>query len=133
MLLALSSSAAPAAVDTAPPAPKEVLGFTVGSDGHLAPYDTVVAYLRQVAVASPRVSVETAGLSTLGREMVVVVVSSADNMRHLDRYREIARRLAHPAGLKPEKAAALAAQGKVIALVTGTIHATEVGSTQMFR
>ncbi|MCZ6832149.1 MAG: M14 family metallopeptidase [Acidobacteria bacterium] len=132
MVLALSSSAAPAAVDTAPPAPEEVLGFTVGSDGHLAPYDTVVAYLRQVAVASPRVSVETAGLSTLGREMVVVVVSSADNMRHLDRYREIARRLAHPADLKPEKAAALAAQGKVIVLITGTIHSTEVGSTQMF-
>ncbi|TDI35514.1 MAG: hypothetical protein E2P03_00455 [Acidobacteria bacterium] len=132
MLLALFPSPVPAAGKAVPPAPAEVLGFAVGSDGHLAPYDTVVAYLRQVAATSPRVSVETAGLSSQGREMVVVAVSSADNIRHLDRYREIARRLAHPADLDPEKAAALVRQGKVLVLITGTIHATEVGSTQMF-
>ncbi|HZF07482.1 MAG TPA: M14 family metallopeptidase [Thermoanaerobaculia bacterium] len=131
LLLVLLPAAAGAAGTAAVPTPEAFLGHKVGEDRFLAPYSKVLAYLRAVAAASDRVTIETAGTSTQGNEMVVAVLTSAENQKHLDRYREIARRLAHPDGLSPEAAKALAAEGKTIALVTCSIHSIEVGSTQM--
>jgi hypothetical protein len=111
--------------------PEAFLGHRVGADRKLAPWPRVVEYLRLVDAASDRVSIETAGRSTQGNEMLVVVLTSEENQKNLDRYREISRRLAHPEGLSAEEARRLAAEGKTIALVTCTIHSTEVGSTQM--
>jgi hypothetical protein len=111
--------------------PEAFLGHKVGADRKLAPWPRVVEYLRLVDAASDRVSIESAGRSTQGNDMPVVVLTSEENQKNLDRYREIARRLAHPEGLPAEEARRLAAEGKTIALVTCTIHSTEVGSTQM--
>ena len=113
------------------PSPESVLGRPVGADRFLAPYPDVLAYLRAVAAASQRVSIETVGRSTLDNEMVVVVLTSEANQERLANYRDIARRLAHPDALAPAEAAKLIDEGKVIALITCTIHSTEVGSTQM--
>ncbi len=113
------------------PSPKAFLGHEVGADRKLAPWPKVIEYLRAVDAASDRVSIESAGTSTLGNDMPVVVLTSAENQKHLDRYREISRRLAFPEGLSEAEAKALIAEGKTIALVTCTIHSTEVGSTQM--
>jgi hypothetical protein len=113
------------------PTPESFLGHPVGADRKLAPWPKVVEYLRLVDAASDRVSIESAGRSTRGNEMLVVVLSSEENQKSLDRYREISRRLANPEGLSEEEARRLAAEGKTIALVTCTIHSDEVGSTQM--
>jgi hypothetical protein len=114
-----------------PPTPEEFLGHPVGADHKLAPWPRVVEYLRQVDAASDRVAMESAGVSTLGNEMPLVVLSSAANLERRDHWREIARRLANPDELTPELADELIAEGKAIVLVTCTIHSTEVGSTQM--
>ncbi len=119
------------ALGAEPPTPEEFLGHPVGADRKLAPYAQVLDYLRQVAAASDRVSIEPAGTSTLGNEIVTVVLTSAANQGNLDRYREIARRLANPDRLTAGEARDLIAEGKAIALVTCTIHSTEVGATQM--
>jgi hypothetical protein len=113
------------------PTPESFLGHRVGEDRKLAPWTKVVEYLRLVDAASDRVSIESAGTSTLGNDMPVVIMTSEANQRNLDRYREIARRLAHPEGLSGDEAQALIAEGKTIALVTCSIHSDEVGSTQM--
>jgi Zinc carboxypeptidase len=113
------------------PAPETFLGHRVGEDRKLAPWPRVVEYLRLVDAASDRVSLESAGPSTQGNDMLVVVLTSEENQKNLDRYREISRRLANPEGLSDEEARRLAAEGKTIALVTCTIHSDEVGSTQM--
>jgi len=113
------------------PDPETFLGHPVGADRKLARYDKVLDYLRQVDVASDRVSIETMGTSTLDNEMVAVVLTSSANQGRLDEYREIARKLANADQLGPGEAEALAASGKAIVLVTCTIHSTEVGSTQM--
>jgi hypothetical protein len=111
--------------------PESFLGHKVGEDRKLAPWPRVVEYLRLVDAASDRVSIESAGKSTLGNDMPVVVLTSAANQANLERYREIARQLAQPDNLSAEQARALAAEGKTIALVTCSIHSNEVGSTQM--
>ncbi len=113
------------------PSPEAFLGHRVGEDKKLAPWPKVIEYLRAVDAASDRVSIESAGTSTLGNDIPVVVLTSEENQKKLDRYREIARRLAFPDGLSEAEAKALIAEGKTIALVTCTIHSTEVGSTQM--
>jgi Zinc carboxypeptidase len=148
--LAVPAAAQAAPVDApvaAPPAapggitsPEAFLGHRVGADRKLAPWSKVVEYFRLLDAASERVRLESAGTSTSGEEMLVAVLTSERNQGNLERYREIARTLARPdlpsdlnpaGGLSPEQARALIAEGKVIALVTCSIHATEVGSTQM--
>ena len=119
------------AVFAVPPTPEEFLGFSVGTDRKLASYAQVLSYLRQVAAASDRVSIDELGESTLGNEMVAVVLTSAANQLNLDRYRDIAGQLANADQLSSDEAALLIDEGKAIALVTCTIHSTEVGSTQM--
>lgn len=113
------------------PTPESFLGHKVGEDRKLAPWPRVVEYLRLVDAASDRLSIESAGKSTLGNDMPVVVLTSAANQANLEHYRQIARRLADPGGLTEEQARGLVAEGKTIALVTCSIHSTEVGSTQM--
>ncbi|HEY7215118.1 MAG TPA: M14 family metallopeptidase [Thermoanaerobaculia bacterium] len=133
-VLAFSLAFLPLALPAAaaePPSPESFLGHRVGADRKLAPWPKVVEYLRLLDAASDRISIESAGQSTQGNDMPVVVMTSEENQKHLDRYREIARRLANPDGLSEDEARALAAEGKTIALVTCSIHSTEVGSTQM--
>ncbi|MFQ5663168.1 MAG: M14 metallopeptidase family protein [Terriglobia bacterium] len=113
------------------PSPEKFFGRPLGTDRCLAPYPTIVEYFDALAAASERVRVERAGTSTRGNEMLVVVLTSEANQQRLARYRAIARQLANPDSLSPEEARALIAEGKTIVLVTGTIHSTEVGSTQM--
>src|SRR5829696_1019038 len=108
LFLALPIHAAADAV----PSPESFLGHRVGEDRKLAPWPKVVEYLRLVDAASDRVSIESAGTSTLGNDMPVVILTSEANQRNLDRYREIARRLADPGGLSEDEARALVAEGK---------------------
>ncbi len=128
-LLALVAS--PALASEEIPSPEDVFGHPVGADHKLVPYRQVLEYLRTVDKASDRVSIETAGTSTLGEEMPIVVLTSAENQQGLERFREIARRLATADHLTEDAARELVAEGKAVALVTCTIHSTEVGSTQM--
>ncbi len=113
------------------PAPEAHLGFEVGADRRLAGYDTVLEYLRRVADASDRVSVEVIGRSVLDNEMVAVILTSSTNQAELADYRATASRLAAADRLSADEAAELVDSGKAIVLVTCTIHSTEVGSTQM--
>jgi len=113
------------------PTPEEFFGRALGEDRFLAPYPKIIDYFRALAAASPRISLEVAGKSTLDNEMVVVVITSEQNQQQLERDRDIARRLADPAGLSEPEAQQLMAQGKAIVLVTCSIHSTEVASTQM--
>jgi Zinc carboxypeptidase len=113
------------------PTPEAFLGTKPGTDRYLAPWPQVVAYLQAVDAASGRVAIESAGTSTLGHDLPVVIVTAEKNHPHLERYRQIARRLAQPDGLTAAATEELVAEGKAIVLVTCSIHSTEVGSTQM--
>jgi hypothetical protein len=127
-ILVLGSSVS---AQTTIPAPREHFGHQIGADRTLIPYPEVLEYLEMIAAASDRVSIEEAGRSTLDNPMQVVVLTSPANQAKLDRLREVAELLAKPGELTPEQSAALVEEGKVIALVTCSIHSTEVGSTQM--
>ena len=121
----------PAPAVAGPPTPEAFLGFPVGADRRLADYGQIVRYLQALDRASDRVALDTLGPTTLGRPMVMAVISSAANLRERDHWREVARRLADPRDLAPGQADSLVAEGKVVLLVTCSIHSTEIGASQM--
>ncbi len=112
------------------PAPGSVLGFEPGADYKLANYEQVVAYFQRVAEATDRVRLVQAGRSAQGRPYYFALVSSAENLKKIDRYREIAQRLAHPSELSAEEARALVREGKAFVHIDGGLHSTEVAAHQ---
>ncbi|HEY7289721.1 MAG TPA: M14 metallopeptidase family protein [Vicinamibacterales bacterium] len=110
--------------------PDSVFGFAPGADYKLATYDQSLAYFQKVAAASRYVRLMDAGPTTEGRRMVFALVSSPENLSRVDRYREIARRLAHPQGLSEAEARRLAREGKAFVHIDGGLHATEVAGPQ---
>jgi len=62
----------------------------------------------------------------------MAVITSPENGRALDRFKEIARRLARARNLTDAEARALAAEGKAVVWIDGGLHASEVlGSQQL--
>jgi Zinc carboxypeptidase len=120
--------AAPVALTAAArvPTPESVLGFRPGADYKLATYDQSLDYFKKVAGASKYVKLVEAGKTSQGRPMYFALVSSPDNLGKLDKYREIARRLAHPQGLTDVEAKKLARDGKAFVHIDGGLHSTEV-------
>jgi hypothetical protein len=56
--------------------------------------------------------VEEIGRSTLGKPMILAMISSEANLQNRERYREIARRLALARGVSEPDARALAQEGQ---------------------
>jgi hypothetical protein len=122
LLLIVSASLAANGI----PTPESVFGFKPGADYKLATYDQSLDYFRKVAAAARHVRLVQAGTTTQGRPMYFALVSSPDNLGRLDRYREIARRLAHPQGLTDAEARRLAREGRAFVHIDGGLHSTEV-------
>ncbi|HEV8613145.1 MAG TPA: hypothetical protein VGQ73_06520, partial [Gemmatimonadales bacterium] len=81
------------------PTPKDVLGYFIGAPKTLTYYADLLKYYRALAAATPRVQVETIGRSDEGRELVVVWVSSEENLKNLAQNRANLAKLADPRGL----------------------------------
>jgi Zinc carboxypeptidase len=113
------------------PSPEKVLGHLAGAPDELSRTAQIYAYFRRLAQATDRVKVETIGTSEEGREILLVQVSNAENLKNLDRYKDLSAQLADPRRTTREAARALAAQGKVFYYLTGAIHSPETGSPEM--
>ncbi len=111
--------------------PEEFLGHRVGADRKLADYNQIQAYFQKLDEESVNIKVLTIGESTLGKPMVMAVITAEENMEKLDIYREITKRLRDARNLTPDEADRLAEEGKVIVFITCNLHATEIGSSQM--
>ena len=72
--------------DSAIPTPEEVLGFQIG-EWHLS-HDQLVFYLRTLAAASDRVSIEETGRTYEDRPLLLLHITSARNQRNLENIRE---------------------------------------------
>src|SRR5262245_906492 len=114
------------------PTPKDVLGYHIGAPAKLTYYADLLKYYRALAAAAPgRVKVETIGKSDEDRELVVVWVSSDENMRDLDKNRGNLARLADPRGLTADEARALIVSTKPHYHLMGGLHSGETGPSEM--
>jgi zinc carboxypeptidase len=113
------------------PTPLKFNGYIAGAEGHLTYAEDVYRYMRALAAATPRVKVFSIGKSEEGREMVLVAVSSEQNLAKLDRYKEITRKLSDPRGTGDDEARKLIAEGVPMYYATGAMHSPETGSPEM--
>ncbi|HKI01199.1 MAG TPA: M14 family zinc carboxypeptidase [Thermoanaerobaculia bacterium] len=113
------------------PSPTKALGHLAGAPDELSRVADVHGYFRRLDEASDRVRVQVIGTSEEGREILLAMVSDAENLADLDRYKDIAARLADPRRTPREEARGLAAEGKVFYWLTGGLHSIETGSPEM--
>ncbi len=111
--------------------PEEFLGHRVGADRKLADYGQIQDYFTKLDSESNKMNVLTIGKSTLGKPMILAVISSEENMANLEKYTDITKKLRNARGLTPADAKELARQGKAILLITCSLHATEIAASQM--
>ena len=111
------------------PTPKEHFGFAIGDNYQLATYTQTEAYFKKLAAASDRVKLVNIGKTEEGRDQYMLIVSSPENIKNLDRYKEISQKLACAENLTDKQAHALAAEGKAVVWIDGGLHATEIVGT----
>ena len=68
------------------PTPKEVIGHEVG-EWHVT-HDKLVAYMRALAKASDRISIEDRGKTYEGRPLLLLTITTPENHSRLDQIRE---------------------------------------------
>ena len=127
-LLTLATLATPATAQLT--TPEEQFGYRIGTDYQLVNYQGLTDYWQLLAEQSDRMTLESIGKTSEGRDQWMATITSPANRPDLDRYKEIARRLAHAEGLTEDEARALAAEGKAVIWIDGGLHATEVLGAQ---
>ncbi|WP_458862162.1 M14 family metallopeptidase [Acidaminobacterium chupaoyuni] len=111
--------------------PKEFFGFELGSDYKIARWDKIVEYYKLLDSQSDRISVTEMGPSTEGNPFLKVVITSEDNFKHLEEIRQNNAKIADPRGLSKEEIQKLVENGKAVSVHSMSLHATEIGGTQM--
>lgn len=112
------------------PHPRETFGHEVGADYKLADYDQMLEYYDKLAASTDRVQMIEIGKSVMGRSMKLVFISSEENMKKLEQWREISEKLSR-AEITEAEAKKLSKDGKAIVWFDGGMHATERAHAQM--
>lgn len=108
------------------PNPKEHFGFNIGDNYMLANYSQTEAYFKKLDAASDRAKLMSIGKTEEGREQFMMIVTSPENHKNIEKYKEIAQKMARAEDMSDADAKALAAQGKAVVWIDGGLHATEV-------
>ncbi|GAF97447.1 unnamed protein product, partial [marine sediment metagenome] len=62
---------------------------------------------------------------------LLVIISSPENLANLDRLREVNARISNPRGIPENEIKKLVREGKAVICQSMSLHATEIGGTQM--
>jgi zinc carboxypeptidase len=112
--------------------PEQFFGFRMGTDNKLARWDKIVDYMKQVSGASDRVRFRELGKSTNDNPFIALEISSPDTLKNLDKYKQMQRKLYFQGGAPTDaERDEIFRLGKAVVVVTTTIHATEIGASQM--
>jgi hypothetical protein len=124
--LVLALSAGQAQTQTSVTAPKQHFGFNIGDDYQLATYTQLIPYWQKLDKESDRMTLVEIGKTAEGRPHLMAIITSPENHKNLQKYKDISRRLALAEGVTEEQARALARDGKAVVWIDGGLHATEV-------
>ena len=111
--------------------PDEFFGHQLGADGKIARWDKLVDYFIRLQKESNRIKVVNMGPSTEGHPFLMVLITSEANMKDLNRIQDIDVTLTNPGELTEEEARPLVEEGKAVVIQSMSLHATEIGGTQM--
>ena len=110
--------------------PKEEFGHNFGDDYFLANYQQLSTYWKKLDEQSDRMVLREIGKTAEGRPHYMAIVTSPENHRDLERYRQISMRLGLAQGLTDDAARQLAREGKAVIWIDGGLHASEVLGAQ---
>ena len=111
--------------------PEEFFGFQMGSDRKMARWDKIVEYYTLLEQESSDIKVINMGPSTMGHPFLLVIISSADNLANLERLQEVNAKLSDPRGIAESEIKKLVGEGKAVMCQSMSLHATEIGGTQL--
>ncbi|MDQ6785299.1 MAG: M14 family metallopeptidase [Acidobacteriota bacterium] len=117
------------------PSPQTVLGFEPTTDKTIADWSQITNYFQKLDAASNRVKVEEIGKTTLGKPLIVAFISAPENIKNLEKYKQINQKLADPRKIIDQgdidEVADLIKKGKTIVSISCSIHSTEIVASQM--
>ena len=114
------------------PSPDKILGYAVGTPGHLTYTKDLYRYYRELEKTTPRVKVFTAPeRSEEGKEQLLIAVGDEATLAKLDHYKDITAKLADPRKVTDTEAEQLIGEGKAFYWASGSIHSPETGSPEM--
>lgn len=111
--------------------PEAFFGFQLGSDRKIARWDKIVQYFELLQKESPRIKVINMGPTTMGNPFLLVIISSPENLTNLEKYKETNQKITDPRRVPENQIPGLISQGKVIICQSMSLHADEIGGTQM--
>jgi hypothetical protein len=112
--------------------PEKFFGFRLGSDRNIAGWDRIVEYYRLIEKeAGGTIKVVDMGPSTMGNPFLLVVISSRDNISRLEHLRQVNAAISDPRGRAEQEIRKLVAEGRAVVCQTMSLHASEIGGTQM--
>ena len=111
--------------------PDKFLGFKVGEDRKLADYTQIKSYFEKLAQETNKVKLFTIGESVQKKPIFMAAISTPENLAKLDRWKEITHKLRDPRVTSVDEARKLAKEGRAIVLISCSLHATEIGASQM--
>ncbi|MGH9898660.1 MAG: M14 family zinc carboxypeptidase, partial [Pyrinomonadaceae bacterium] len=114
------------------PSPDKILGYVIGTPGKLTYTKDIYRYFHELERTTPRIRIFSAPeKSEEGREQMLVLVSDEQNLKQLDRYKQMTGKLADPRNLNESEAKQIIAQSKPFYWASGSIHSPETGSPEM--
>ncbi len=132
MRLAILSFLTIGALAAAIQPPEQYFGFRIGADKKLVRYDKAIEYFQKIANESDRVRYRNLGPTTNGNPFVMLEISSAANLKSLDHFKALERKLYFQGGAPTDaERDEIFRSGKSVVFITNSIHATEIGATQM--
>ncbi len=112
--------------------PEKFFGFQLGADKKMARWDKIVEYYGVLEKQSGgRMKVINMGPTSMGNPFLMVIITAPANFAKIDRLRTVNLRLSDPRGLTDAQAHALVDEGKAVVVQSMSMHATEIGGTQM--
>ena len=128
--LVLFGSILPAAAQITPP--EKFFGFQLGADRKMARWDKIVEYFSIMEKESGgRMKVVNMGPTSEGNPFLMAIITSTANMAKLERLRQINQQICDSRGIAEAQIKALVAEGKPIVVQSMSMHATEIGGSQM--
>ena len=111
--------------------PEEYFGFQMGADYKLARWDKIVDYFYQIEKQSDKLKVMNLGPSSEGHPFLLLLISSPENLTNLNRLQYINKKISDPRGISEDSLKAFIDEGKAVIYESMSLHASEVGGTQM--
>ncbi|MBW2716592.1 MAG: hypothetical protein JRD03_10970, partial [Deltaproteobacteria bacterium] len=113
------------------PSPTDFLGHIAGAANELPNSAIIYAYLRKLAQASDRVTIEVIGQTEENREILLVAISDAAGIQALPDLKAATARLADPRLTTPAQAEEMLPWARPFYYFNGAIHADESGALDM--